>query len=97
MATSPEKLSFGYCDETCPAVNRVVNDFVSGELERFIERVKEVSSYKLREALVSACEDLQQAETNIEELNAEIDKKDEVIAALESEIRELRALVSEDI
>lgn len=96
MATSPEKLAFGYCDETCPAVNRVVSDFVSDGLERFIERVKEVSSYKLREALVSACEDLQQAETNIEELNAEIDKKDEVIAALESEIRELRALVSED-
>lgn len=92
MATSPEKLSFGYCDETCPAVNRVVNDFVSGELERFIERVKEVSSYKLREALVSACEDLQQAEREIQELKAEIDSKDDVIAALRDEILELRAI-----
>lgn len=65
-----QRLSLDYCPETCPAVDAA------------LERVKEVGTYKMREALNQACQDLIDAEARIAELEAEradlLDKIDDL-------------------
>ncbi len=68
-----KRRSLDYCNETCPAVDAA------------LEKVKEVGTYRLREALDSACADLIAAEERIEELEAELADAKDRIADLESE------------
>jgi len=90
MSRDAEKRGFGYCDETCPAVGKTTSDFLDGEFDKFIERVKEVSAYKLREGLNEACADLISAESEIKELKAEIERQRDVIEDLKQYVAELR-------
>ena len=89
MSRYAEKRSFDYCKETCPEVGKVVNAFVDEEFDKFIERIKDVTSHKMREALTEACHDLINAEAEIEDLKRQIAQKDDVIDDLQRSIREL--------
>lgn len=89
MSRYADKRSFDYCKETCPEVSRVVGDFLDGEFDKFIEKVKEVSSYKMREALTSACSDLIAAESEIEDLKRQLAQKDNEIHDLRRQVRDL--------
>lgn len=90
MSRHAEKRGFDYCDETCPAVSKATSEFVDNEFDKFIERVKKVGSYKLRNALTQACEDLISAEKEVEELKAELASRDDVIADLREYVKELQ-------
>lgn len=65
--------SLDYCPETCPAVDAAM------------ERAKEVGTYRLREALTQACQDLIDAEDRIADLEAEVARLNDVITDLQSE------------
>lgn len=65
--------SLDYCPETCPAVDAAM------------ERAKEVGTYRLREALTQACQDLIDAEDRIANLEAEVARLNDIIADLQSE------------
>lgn len=65
--------SLDYCPETCPAVDAA------------LENIKEVGTYKLREALTQACQDLIDAEDRIADLEAEVARLNDVITDLQSE------------
>lgn len=89
MSRYAEKRSYDYCPETCPQVGRVLGDFVDGELDRFIERIKDVTSHKMREALTEFCSDLIAAEEEIADLKRQIASKDDEINDLNNYIRDL--------
>lgn len=65
--------SLDYCPETCPAVDAAM------------ERAKEVGTYRMREALTQACSDLIDAEDRIANLEAEVERLNDIIADLQSE------------
>ena len=89
MSRQHEKRSYEYCPETCPAVSEVASEF-----ESLVERIKEVSSYKLREALVAACRDLSEAESEVEDLKQQVAQCNYEIADLRSQLREMEAEAS---
>lgn len=89
MATSADKRSFAYCDETCPDVSRECSKFVDAEFDQFIERVKSVSAYRLRSALTEACQDLIAAESEVEDLKRQVDSLTSQLADAKWEIKEL--------
>lgn len=68
-----QRRSLDYCPETCPAVDAA------------LEKIKEVGTYKMREALNQACQDLIDAERRIEELEAERADLLDKIDALQTE------------
>ncbi|HDS1221721.1 TPA: hypothetical protein QEF96_000384 [Stenotrophomonas maltophilia] len=105
MSAYKERLrrSFGYCGETCPAVDeafviaegrisKLVPDCLlsdlSAELAKVREAVKNVGTEKMRDALGDACADLIAAEQKAEEAEGRI-------AELERELEELRREIRE--
>lgn len=68
-----QRRSLDYCPETCPAVDDA------------LEKIKEAGTYKMREALNRACQDLIDAEDRIADLEAERADLLDQIAALQSE------------
>lgn len=90
MSRDADKRSFAYCGETCPAVGKTTSAFLDDEFDKFVERVKSVSAYKLREALTEACSDLIAAEEQVAELKAELERRDDVIADLQQYVKDLQ-------
>lgn len=88
MGRDADRRSFSYIGETCPSVRRIEEDFTD-ELSAFVERVKEASSYKLREALTQACSDLIDTEEEVNRLRDERDRLQDEVSALRSRIAEL--------
>ncbi len=85
MSRKHERMSFDYIAETCPAVSALESEFQES-LGLFVERIKEVTSLPMRAALTEACADLDEARDRIQELEAELSRKD-------SELQEYRDLI----
>jgi len=101
MSRDAERRGFYFCGETCPAVAQVFSEWfndhresippmLDAPLDELIERVKEVGTYKLRDALTEACGELLQAEDRVEDLEREVARLRDQVEDLESELREAR-------
>jgi len=99
MSRDAERRGFDFCGETCPAVAQVFSEWFNDHresippmlhapLDELIERVKEVGTYKLRDALTEACGELLQAEGRVEDLEREVERLRGQVEELESELRE---------
>lgn len=89
MSRYAEKRSFDYCPETCPQVGKIVGEFYDGEFDRFLERIKDATSHKMRAALTEVCSDLIAAEEEVADLKKQIEQKDNELADLDRYIAEL--------
>lgn len=89
MSRYAEKRSYDYCPETCPQVGKVVSEFYDGEFDRFIERIKDATSHKMRGVLIEVCSDLIAAEEEVEDLKKQVSAKDDELADLRRYIAEL--------
>lgn len=99
MSRDAERKGFDFCGETCPAVGQAFSEWFNDHresippilhapLDELIERVKEVGTYKLRDALTEACGELLQAEGRVEDLEREVERLRGQVEELESELRE---------
>lgn len=83
MSRKATKRGFEYCGETCP------------DFDKLVQQIKDITTHKLRDALESACQDLIEAEEEIERLKEEIRDKDAEIESLNDHIIELGERVDE--
>lgn len=81
MSREATKRSFQYCAETCP------------DFDRLVDKIKDATTNKLREALANACQDLIDAEEEADRLRDEIRERDELIENLKDEIGDLQSKV----
>jgi hypothetical protein len=101
-----EREVFGYCSETCPAVDSAFTDLTQameplvasscwGDAEDAIQSalktVKEVGTDRLRDALRSAVSDKRDAEFEVGSANREIADLQSEVAALRNELKEATA------
>lgn len=95
--------SRGYCDDTCPAVDSVVADWVRQNaaiispavnvaVEAMVEQIKQVGTYKLRDALEAAVSDLEGTETKLETAEEQLAAVNRDLDRLAGELASLEAL-----
>lgn len=96
-----------YCEETCPAVDSVLQDFIATYedllppkvvdllRDELVESFKKVATLRLRDALVLACDDLIDAERDCDDLRKEIDQHERTIADLRDEVRSMERELAE--
>lgn len=101
MTNSARREAFCYCAETCPAVDQAFRD-AADELKNLIaeqlhsdaeqvletlcEKVKEDGTERLRSALVQACADKQDVESERDELQIRVDNQNDEIADLQTQL-----------
>lgn len=105
MSAHKERLrrSFGYCGETCPAVDEAfviaegrisklvpdcLHSDLSAELTQTRDAVKGFGTEKMRDALTDACADLIEAEQRAEEAERRVAELEQELDELRREIRE---------
>jgi len=101
---------FGYCAETCPEVEAAFHEAITdieplldalqaGQvikvLDRLLERVKDVGTLKLRDALTSAVSDKSRLEDELEDSKAEVSRLESRVDSLENEIASLEHQLSQ--
>ena len=101
---------FGYCGETCPQVEAAFQEAfmeiepllepaqagqVSKILDRLLERVKDVGTLRLRDALTSADTDKSQLENELEDAKDEVRRLESLNDSLENEVASLERQLSQ--
>lgn len=75
---------------TCSDVERIVNDAIADIGSNIISSIKEEITYPFREALNTACEELEEVEEEVEDLKEEVKNLKAEVKSLEAERDELK-------
>ena len=105
MSRHAQRESFSRCPETCPAVDRVANEWLASinedvpawledSVRQMVDDTKEVGTSKLRDALTEACAELLEAQGECEDLRREIRDNEATIEDLRSQVRSLEREIS---
>lgn len=110
MTPNDQREAFGYCDETCPAVDAAFADLADdllplvasvnqdasqALLDACCEAVKDKATLRLRAALVEACRDKQEVERDRDELATEVRSLNDTVADLREQVKALESELSE--
>jgi len=103
-----EREVFGYCPETCPGVEQAFVDawdklhvlitpeneaIFNSAMDELCETIKDVGTFKLRDALREAVKDKDQIESELDEVRFDIRRLESEVEDLRTEIRRLESII----